>query len=102
MKLKKGDTVILFGGKDSGKSGKILKVFSLSKKIVVEGLQMVKKHNRPKKAGEKGTIVQIPMPISASKARLVCPRCGSATRVGYAIHEKTKVRVCKKCKQEFE
>ena len=78
-----------------------MKVFPENFKIVVEAINLVKKHTRPKRQGEKGQIVQIPKPISISSVKLVCPKCGKATRVGWKLTEAGKFRVCKKCKQEI-
>jgi large subunit ribosomal protein L24 len=70
-------------------------------KIVVEGLNLIKKHMKPKKGGEKGQRIEIPVPISVSNVMLVCPRCGKLTRVGFEISKKEKSRVCKKCESEI-
>jgi len=101
MKLKKNDTVLIISGKDRGKKGKVLNVFPEQRKLLVEGVNIRKKHVRPKKSGEKGQIVESPSPLSACNAKLLCPKCGKATRVGYKIVEKKKYRVCKKCAQEI-
>lgn len=105
MKIKRGDTVLIISGKWKGKTGKVLKAFPKEMKILVEGVNIVKKHQKPKRMGEKGKIVEIPKPISVSKAKLVCPSCKKATRVGYKIveskDEKLKLRICKKCKAEI-
>ncbi|HEY4513286.1 MAG TPA: 50S ribosomal protein L24 [Candidatus Paceibacterota bacterium] len=69
MKLKKNDNVILIAGKDKGKKGKIIRVLPKENKIVVEGLNMMKKHQRPRKSGEKGSMISIAMPINASNAK---------------------------------
>jgi large subunit ribosomal protein L24 len=98
MKIKKGDTVKILTGKDSGKTGKILAVNPKKGKILVEGLNMFKKHRRPKKQGEKGEVIKISRPMQASNAMLVCPRCGQPTRIGYKIEANKKLRTCKKCK----
>ena len=101
MKIKKGDTVLIISGKDRGKKGKVLKVFPKERKILVEGVNLVKKHQKPRREGEKGQIIQLPKPIDVSNAKLICPKCAKATRVGYKITEKQKFRVCKKCGQEI-
>ncbi len=101
MKIQKGDTVLIIAGKYRGKKGKVLKVFPKEKKILVDGINLVKKHRKPRRSGEKGQIVEIPAPIAVSNAKLICPKCGKATRVGYKIEEKKKFRVCKKCQQEI-
>jgi len=101
MKILKGDTILITSGKDKGKKAKVMKVFPEAFKIVAEGAGLVKKHIRPKKQGEKGQIVHIPKPFAVSRAKLICPKCGQATRVGYKIAETGKFRICKKCGQEI-
>jgi len=101
MKIKKGDQILVISGKNKGKSGKVLKVFPQFHKILVEGVNLRKKNVRPKKAGEKGQIVEMPGPIDVSNLKLICPKCGAATRVGYKIRGKNKFRICKRCGQEF-
>lgn len=101
MKLKKGDTVLVISGKYRGKRGKILKTFPKEMKILVESVNLIKKHQKPKREGEKGQIVQIASPIAISNLKFICPKCGKATRVGFKIKEKKKVRICKKCSFEI-
>ncbi len=69
MKIKKGDSVILIAGKDKGKKGKIVRVMPKENKVIVEGLNMMKKHQRPRKSGEKGSMINIAMPINASNVK---------------------------------
>jgi large subunit ribosomal protein L24 len=99
MKFKKGDSVLIIAGKDKGRTGKIIKSIPKELKILVEGINLKKKHVRPKKQGEKGQVVEIPAVIDISNVKIVCPKCGKATRVGYAIEGENKNRICKKCKQ---
>lgn len=101
MKIKKNDTVKMLSGKDADKTGKILSVLASEKKVVVEGLNLMKKHVRPKREGDKGQRVEIPRKIDVSKVMLVCPKCSKPTRVAYKIEGEKKVRVCKKCKGEI-
>ncbi|MCZ2846310.1 MAG: 50S ribosomal protein L24 [Candidatus Bathyarchaeota archaeon] len=101
MRLKKGDQVLIIKGKDRKRKGKILKTFSREKKVLVEGLNLRKRHLRPKKEREKGEIVEIPTPLDISKAKLICPMCKKLTKVGYKKTGERKYRVCKKCKKEF-
>ncbi len=101
MKIKKGDQVLIISGKDKGKKGNVLKVFPEEEKIVVENVNLLKTHTKPKKAGEKCQIVQKSSPINYSKVKLICPKCGQATRVGYKILNNKKYRICKKCDQEI-
>ncbi|GIW65075.1 MAG: 50S ribosomal protein L24 [Candidatus Parcubacteria bacterium] len=97
MKIKSGDTVLIIRGKDRGKSGKVIKVFKRTSKIVVGGLNLVKKHIRPKRQGEKGKIIEMSAPLSVSKVKLICPNCHQPTRVGYKFENNKKFRFCKKC-----
>ncbi len=97
MKIKKGDTVLIIKGKDRGRTGKVIKALPRENRIVVEGLNLVKKHIKPRRQGEKGKIVEIPRPISISNVKLICPNCNKPTRVGYKIEKKEKYRYCKKC-----
>lgn len=101
MKIKKNDTVKVISGKDKGKTGKVLKSLPKENKIVIEGVNLVKKHQKPRRAKEKGQKIEIVKPIDASNVLLVCPRCGRTARVGYKIAGGKKQRVCKKCWQEF-
>jgi len=97
--VKKGDRVRILSGKDKGKEGKILEVFLKKGKVVVEGINMKKKHVRPKKSGEKGQIVRFPAPLHISNVKLICRNCGKPTRIGFKIVNKKKYRICKKCGQ---
>ncbi len=101
MNIKKNDTVKIILGKDRGKSGKVMEVFPKRDTILVEGLNLVKKHQRPRREGEKGTIVTIPRPLKASKIMLICATCHQAVRVGYRFEGDKKLRICKKCKGNF-
>jgi len=101
MKIKKGDTVLITSGKDKGKKAKVLESFPKQGKISVEGVNIVKKHRRPKTEKEKGQIVEVVKPIDVSNVKLVCPKCSKAVRVGYRLTEKGKFRICKKCQQEI-
>lgn len=100
MKIKKGDTILIISGKNRGKKSKVLEVFPAKNRIVAEGVNIRKKHVRPKKSGEKGQIVEVALPINVSNVKLICQKCGKAVRVGYLLKDKNKVRVCKKCGQE--
>lgn len=102
MKIKRGDTVLIIKGKDKGKSGKVIKVFPKENRIIVEGLNLVRKHLKPKRAGEKGQIVEKPAPLYVSKVKLICPLCKKPTKIGYALINDIKKRKCKKCQGTFE
>ncbi|MEI7425866.1 MAG: 50S ribosomal protein L24 [Candidatus Moraniibacteriota bacterium] len=101
MKIKKNDLVKMLAGKDSGKTGKVLRVYPTEQKIIVDGLNMLKKHNKPRKEGEKGQRVEIPRRIDISNAMLVCPKCGKPARISYKTEGDKKIRVCKKCQAEI-
>ncbi|MCX6730128.1 MAG: 50S ribosomal protein L24 [Candidatus Portnoybacteria bacterium] len=101
MKIKLGDTVLIIAGKDKNKSGKVTEVFPKDNKIIVEGLNIMKKHIRPKKQGEKGQRVEVPRAIDVSNVQIVCPKCKKATRIGHKIIGQDKTRICKKCLQEI-
>jgi large subunit ribosomal protein L24 len=100
MKIKKGDKVLIITGKDKGKQGKVLEVLPKENRIMVEGVNIVKKHRRPRSEREKGQIVELAKPFDVSNVKLVCPKCGQAARLGYRLTEKGKYRICKKCQQE--
>jgi len=101
MKIKKGDQVKSILGKDRGKIGKVLRVFPETDKILVEGLNMIKKHIRPRKEGEKGQRLELPAKVNASNVMLVCPKCGKTVRVGYKRTNDKALRICKKCNSEI-
>ena len=98
MKIKKGDNVMIIKGKDRGKSGKVALVNPIENKVVVHGLNQVKKTVRPKKEGEHGQIIAVSRPVPASNVMLICPSCGKPSRVGFSISKDKKQRICKNCK----
>lgn len=126
MNIKKGDTVLIISGDDKGRKGKVVKTLPLQERILVQGVNIQKRHQKPKKEGEKGQIVEKPGSIHVSNIKLICPKCGKPTRMGGEVklkvpfgpkasgrgqsppHQsklnagqakarKTKVRICKKC-----
>ena len=97
MKLKQGDNVMVLSGNDKGKTGEVLEVIPKTQKVIVKGVNIRKKHVKPRKAGEEGGIIPSEYPIHSSKVNVVCPKCGKVTRVGYVVEDGKKVRVCKKC-----
>ena len=101
MNVKKNDTVVVLSGKDKGKQGKVLGTVPSEAKVVVEGINMVTCHIKPRKQGEEGGIVKREAAICASKVQVVCPKCGKNTRVGYELKDGKKVRTCKKCGAEL-
>ncbi|MFA6376674.1 MAG: 50S ribosomal protein L24 [Candidatus Paceibacterota bacterium] len=107
MKIIKGDNVLVISGKDRAKTGKVLKALPKVGRIVVDGVNIAKKSQRPRQQGQKGQVVSLPKSISVSNVKLICPKCGKAARVGYKVtvkeegKEKITARVCKKCSAEI-
>ena len=101
MNVKKGDQVEVLSGKDKGKRGEVLVALPSEGKVVVRGVAVVKKAQRPTQANQQGGIVEKEVAIDVSNVALVCPTCGKATRVGHAEEDGKKVRVCKKCGAKF-
>ena len=97
MKIKKGDTVQVLSGNDKGKTGEVLEIIPKLQKVIVKGINIRKKHIKPRKQGEEGGIISVECSIHSSKVNVVCPKCNKATRVGMIKEGKEKVRVCKKC-----
>lgn len=98
LKIKKGDTVQVLAGNDKGKKGEVVEVLPKAEKILVKGVNIRKKHMKPRKQGEEGGIISVECAIHMSKVSVVCPKCGKATRIGFEIDkEGNKVRICKKC-----
>ena len=97
MRIKKGDTVQILSGNDKGKTGEVLEVIPKADKIVVKGVNVKKKHIKPRKQGEEGGIIPVEVAMPSSKVNVVCSKCGKATRVGYSEEKGVKIRVCKKC-----
>ena len=97
MKIRKGDNVKVLSGNDKGKTGEVLEVIPNTQKIIVKGVNIRKKHVKPRKQGEEGGIIPVECAIHSSKVNVVCPKCGKATRIGYVDEKGEKVRTCKKC-----
>ena len=97
MRIKKGDTVQVLSGNDKGKKGEVLEVMPKDSKIVVKGINVRKKHIKPRRQGEEGGIIPVECAIDSSKVNVVCPKCGKSTRVEYKVENDKKVRICKKC-----
>ncbi|MSU75443.1 MAG: 50S ribosomal protein L24 [Candidatus Magasanikbacteria bacterium] len=98
MKIKTNDQVKILSGKDRGKTGKVIQVFSAENKVVVAGMNLIKKHLRARSQSEKGQVIELSAPMAVSKVALLCPKCQTATRVGYKIEGDKKTRMCRKCK----
>lgn len=98
LKIKSGDTVLVQVGKDRGKTGKVLRVFPKVGRLIVEGRNIVKKHVRPRRAGEKGQRVEVPASMPVARVMMVCPSCQKATRVAVGrTPAGRRERRCKKC-----
>ena len=96
--VKTGDTVVVLSGKDKGKKGKVLAVSPKEGKVIVEKINIVSKHIKPRRMGEPGGIIKAEGAFYASKVQIICPRCKEATRVGHKLYEDgTKSRICVKC-----
>ena len=101
ISIKKDDTVVVLSGKDKGKQGKVLGTVPSEAKVVVEGINMVTCHVKPRKQGETGGIVQREAAMYASKVQVVCPKCNKDTRIAHKIENGKKTRVCKHCGAEL-
>lgn len=98
MKFKKGDEVLITVGKDRGKHGKIEAVFPKERAVLVAGVNIFKRHLKPRGQDKPGGIIDITKPLSVAKIAFVCPKCGKPTRLGYQVSEAgEKIRICKKC-----
>ena len=99
--VKTGDTVVVLSGKDKGKQGKVLSASPKDGMVVVEGVNIVSRHTKPRRQGEEGGIVKREAAIAACKVQVVCPKCSKATRVAHNIEGDKKTRVCKHCGAEL-
>ena len=96
--IRRNDTVMVMAGRDSGKRGRVLKVLPEKNRVIVEGVNVIKRHTRPNpQRNIKGGIVERESALHASNVQLVCPECGKATRVGHDVRGDRKVRICRKC-----
>ncbi|HEV8353350.1 MAG TPA: 50S ribosomal protein L24 [bacterium] len=101
--VKKGDTVEVLAGKHAGKRGKVLKVIPKRGTVIIEGVNIVKKHAKPTQKLPQGGIVEKEAPVDGARVMLVCPKCGKAARVGHGyLGDGTKVRICKNCGEQIE
>ncbi len=102
MSIRKDDMVVVLSGKDKGKQGKILEVMPKEGKVVVENINVVSRHTKPRKQGDQGGILKKEAPIYACKVQRVCPKCGKPTRAAHKVQaDGKKVRICKKCGAEI-
>lgn len=107
MNIKKNDKVKILAGKDKGKTGKVLQVLRNEGRASVEGLNLLIKHLRPNRNGEKGQRIEFPAFMNVANLAVICPKCGKPTRIGYKIEKaeggkSKKFRVCKKCQEIIE
>lgn len=107
MNIKKNDKVKILTGKDKGKSAKVLQVSRKDGRVSVEGLNLLIKHLRPNRDGEKGQRIEFPAFINVSNVALVCPKCGKTTRIAHKITKaengkSKKIRICKKCSEAID
>ncbi len=101
--VKKEDTVVVISGKDKGKKGKVLEVLPKENRVIVEGINKVKRHTRPSQKMQQGGIIEKESPIHASNVMYVCDSCKKGTRTGIKIKDNgQKVRFCKKCNSEID
>ena len=102
MSIRKDDTVVVLSGKDKGKQGKVLAVMPKDKKVIVEKVNIVSRHTKPRQQGEEGGIIKKEAPIYACKVMRVCPKCNKPTRPAHRVgKDGKKVRICKKCGAEI-
>ena len=102
MRIKKGDTVQVLSGNDKGKTGEVLEVMPKTGKIIVKGVNIRKKHVKPRKQGDEGGIIPVECSIFSAKVNVVCPKCNKPTKIGYEMDKDKKVRVCKKCGEQLD
>lgn len=103
LKIKKGDTVLVLAGKNKGDKGKVLQVIPATRRVIVEGINLVKRHTRATPKVPQGGIVTKEAPIHVSNVMLVCTKCGKPTRTGVKIlADGKKVRVCKRCEEVID
>jgi len=102
MKIRKGDNVKIIAGKDKGRSGKVSRAFPTLCRVLIDGVNVSKRHQKPRKENQQGQIVEKAMPIHVSNVMLVDPKVGKVTRVGYKMVKGKKVRVALKSKTELD
>ena len=103
MKVRKNDTVVVIGGKDRGKKGKVRRALPEKESVVVEGLNMIKRHSRSGRAARQAGIIELGAPLHVSKVMLVCDKCNKPTRVGSRVLEDgKKVRICRLCQEVID
>ncbi|MFQ5860078.1 MAG: 50S ribosomal protein L24 [Dehalococcoidia bacterium] len=103
VSIRKGDTVIVLAGKDGGKRGVVQRVLPAEQRVVVEGVNLAKRHRKPNPRVRQAGIVEFEAPVHLSNVQLVCPKCNQPTRIGHPIlQDGRRVRACQRCKAELE
>jgi large subunit ribosomal protein L24 len=103
MKIRKDDTVVIIAGKDRGKKGKVRRALPNEDRVIVEGLNMIKRHSRASRATRQGGIIELEAPIRVSNVMLMCNKCGNPTRVNFRfLDDGNKVRVCNSCREVID
>jgi large subunit ribosomal protein L24 len=103
MKIRKDDTVTIIAGKDRGKKGKVRRVIPKEDRVVVEGLNMIKRHSRARRAARQAGIIELEAPVHISNVMLLCNKCGKPTRVGFRLlADGKKVRICRSCNEVID
>ena len=102
MKIKKGDQTLIISGKDKGKKAKVLSVDFASGRVLLEGANMYKKHEKPRQQGKKGQVVDRAIPINASNVMLFCDKCKKGARISVDMSKDKKVRICSRCKTKLD
>ena len=97
LHVKKGDTVVVLSGDDKGRKGEVLETSPKERKVIVKGVNIVTRHVKPRKQGDKGGIVKVEGAMYADKVALYCPKCDQGVRVKHTVEDGKKVRVCAKC-----
>jgi len=102
MRIHKGDTVVVLSGKDKGKKAEVVRAIPADQRVILEGVNVAKRHQKPTRATQQGGIIDKFMPVHVSTVALVCKSCDQPTRAGYRIEsDGEKVRICKKCESEL-
>jgi len=100
MKIRKNDTVVIIAGKDRGGKGKVRRVIRKQKRVVIEGLNMIKRHSRASRGTRQAGIIELEGPMDVSNVQLFCEKCSSRTRIGFRfLDDGRKVRICSSCKE---
>jgi len=103
VKIRKNDTVLVITGKDRGKKGKVRRAVPKGERVVVEGLNMIKRHSRARRAARQAGIIELEAPIHVSNVKIVCDKCKKPTKIGFKfLEDGRKVRYCKACQEPID